>query len=250
MMSHRPGAPAGTSPSGSDLEDESGPDDLPAAVLWDMDGTIVDTEPCWDEAIQVLVDEFGGHWSDADSLALIGTPLPRTAQILQSRGVTLPADEVIDRLIGQVVSRVRSGQISWRPGARELLAALCSAGVPNALVTMSFTPLSDAVLELLPEGTFTAVVTGDVVERGKPHPEPYLTAAAALGVEPAEAIAIEDSLPGVASAQSAGVPVIAVQNQVAIPEARGRLVTRTLEGLTPADLARIARRLKLVASLR
>src|SRR3954470_19719594 len=108
MMSRHPGRPGATSPSGSDLEDQAEAD-LPSAVLWDLDGTIVDTEPCWDEAIQTLVDEFGGHWTAADSLALTGTPLPRTAQILQGRGVTLPADEVIDRLIGQVVRRVRSG---------------------------------------------------------------------------------------------------------------------------------------------
>lgn len=220
------------------------PAELPVAVLWDMDGTIVDTEPCWHEAEHALIDEFGGRWTEEDAIALIGTPLPRAAQILQAAGVRLPDQDIIERLLAHVVDRVRCGAVSWRPGARELLAALRAAEVPMALVTMSFAPLADAVLELLPEGTFDVVVTGDVVDQGKPHPEAYLTAAAALGVEPACAVAIEDSVPGVTSAQSAGVPVIAVVNLVPLPDAPGRLVTETLVGLTPSDLAAIGHGLR------
>jgi HAD superfamily hydrolase (TIGR01509 family) len=210
-----------------------------------MDGTIVDTEPSWGEAEHALIDEFGGRWTDADAVALIGTPLPRAAEILRGRGVRLPADEIVERLLGHVVRRVREGRVAWRPGARELLSALRAAGVPSALVTMSFQPLADAVIDLLPPGTFEAVVTGEVVEQGKPHPEPYLRAAAALRVDPGDAVAIEDSLPGVTSAQSAGVPVVAVQHIVPLPAERGRVVLTTLEGVTPDELGRLARRIRL-----
>ena len=244
MMSDRPRLLEATVPQPFGASAVTAHDDLPAAVLWDMDGTIVDTEPCWAEAEDAMMGEFGVPWSAAEGLALIGMPLPEAAELFRSRGVPLAADQIIERLLGHVVLRVRSGAVTWRPGALELLEALRLAGVPNALVTMSYTPLSDAIIELLPEGTFATVVTGDVVEQGKPHPEPYLTAAAALGVAPGEAVAIEDSLPGVTSAQSAGVPVIAVQHLIPLPEAPGRLVTDTLIGITPFDLARLVREIK------
>jgi beta-phosphoglucomutase-like phosphatase (HAD superfamily) len=109
-------------------------------------------------------------------------------------------------------------------------------GVPCALVTMSYRRLVEAVLAGLPAGTFTTVVAGDDVSRGKPHPEPYLTAAARLGAAPADCVAIEDSPTGVASAEAAGVPVLAVAHLVPIPDAPGRRVVGTLAGLTPADL--------------
>lgn len=213
---------------------------LPVAVLWDMDGTLVETEPVWGESEHALVEEFGGTWTDADAVALIGTPLPEAARILRSRGVDLPTDRLIQRLMGHVVDQVRAGRVEWRPGAVELLDALVAAGVPCALVTMSFRELAEAVLGNLPTGMFDVVVTGDEVVHGKPHPEPYLRAARALGVDPASAVAIEDSPTGVLSAQAAGVPVVAVQNIAPIHAAPGRLVLRSLAGVTPEDLAGMA----------
>jgi HAD superfamily hydrolase (TIGR01509 family) len=219
-------------------------DGLPPAVLWDMDGTIVDTEPCWHEAEFALVEEFGGTWTQADALALTGTSIPASALILQAAGVRLPAEEIVRRLLDHVVARVRSGDVGWMPGARELLAALRAQAVPTALVTMSFTVLADAVVDLLPQDSFDVMVTGDTVEEAKPHPEPYLLAAAELGVDPRHAIAIEDSAPGIASAQSAGVPVVAVSHAVTVADAPERIVLATLDGVTPADLERMAREIR------
>ena len=144
-------------------------------------------------------------------------------------------ERIVDELLARVISRVTE-HVPWRPGARELLSALRDEGVPSALVTMSWRSLADAVVGALPEGTFAAVVTGDEVSHGKPHPEPYRAAARLLGVSPEDCVAIEDSPTGVRSAVAAGVPTLAVPHVVAVPEIRGAVHLRPLSGLTPAGL--------------
>jgi HAD superfamily hydrolase (TIGR01509 family) len=212
---------------------------LPAAVLWDMDGTLVDTEPYWIECERELVGRYGHVWSDDDAHALVGNPLLVSAEILRERGhVPLPAAEIVELLLDGVVARVRA-HVPFRPGARELLAALTGAGVPCALVTMSYRRFTDAVVEVLPPGTFAAVVAGDEVTHGKPHPEPYLTAAARLGVVPEECVAIEDSPTGVASAVAAGVPTLAVEHLVPISPGPRRTIVHSLETWTPDDLGKL-----------
>lgn len=211
------------------------PEGLPAAVLWDMDGTLVDTEPDWIAAEWAAVDRWGGSWSEEQSQFLIGSDLNDAAQVLIEAGMDADPLEIVHFLVGHVADRVRR-QTEWRPGARELIAQLTGLGVPQALVTMSWTELSDAVLDQLPTGTFDSIVTGDRVSRGKPHPDPYLLACAELGVTPEGCVAIEDSPTGVASAQAAGVWTIAVPNLRPIDPAPGRRVLSTLAGLTPADL--------------
>ena len=121
------------------------------------------------------------------------------------------------------------------PGAVELLAALHADGVPQALVSSSYRVLVDAVLAV-GHGPFAVTVAGDEVGDGKPHPEPYLTAATRLGVPPEACVAIEDSPTGVASAVAAGVPTLAVEHLVPISPGPLRTVVHSLEGWTPADL--------------
>ena len=128
----------------------------------------------------------------------------------------------------------------WRPGARELIAGLKEAGVPLALVTMSWRELVDRVMPALPSGTFSTIVCGDEVGHGKPHPEPYQTACAILEVDPATAIVIEDSPTGVASGLAAGCRVVGVPFQVPIPQVDGLVVTSTLSELTPTSLRALA----------
>src|SRR5215218_9707502 len=118
---------------------------LPAAVLWDMDGTLVDTEPSWLAAEAALVESVGGTWHHADSVQLIGQGLGITARFMQSRGVDLPEREIIERLTAIVLQQIER-EIPWRPGARELLAELREAGVPTALVTMSIRPLAERMV--------------------------------------------------------------------------------------------------------
>ena len=116
----------------------------------------------------------------------------------------------------------------WRPGAVELLASLQEHGVPCALVTMSYRRFVAPILAALPEGTFAHVVTGDAVLHGKPHPEPYLKAARALGVDPADCLAIEDSNTGARSAEAAGCTVLVVPNHVPVLPGDRRVFVESL----------------------
>lgn len=212
------------------------PPALPAAVLWDMDGTLVDTEPYWMECEAALVAEHGGRWSTEEAHALVGNDLRVSAAYLRERGgVPLEPEEIIRVLVAGVTERVRQ-RVPWRPGALDLLEDLHRYRVPCALVTMSYRGLAEAVVAALPPGRFGCLVTGDEVGHGKPHPEPYLVAVAELSVPPADCVAIEDSPTGVASAEAAGVPVLAVEHLVPIAARPGRVLLHTLAGLSAADL--------------
>lgn len=209
---------------------------LPAAVLWDMDGTLIDTEPYWMAEEHELIARAGGTWSHEDAVELVGNSLLRSAEIILARTpVTGTPEEVVDILLSGVVTRTRA-DLPWRPGARELLAECVELGVPSALVTMSWAPLADVLLEGLPAGTFTTVVTGDQVVHGKPAPDPYLLAAERLGVAPADCIALEDSPTGVRSATAAGVPTIGIPHVVPVPDTAGMVKVSGLGGLSLRDL--------------
>jgi HAD superfamily hydrolase (TIGR01509 family) len=198
-----------------------------------MDGTLIDTEPYWIQCEHELVDRYGGRWTDDDAKSIIGFDLMDSAEVLRAKGgVPLRPHDIVDQLSAAVAALVRE-RIPWRPGARELLAALKLRGVPCALVTMSWKRLVDEVLQQLPAQSFQAVITGDMVMNGKPHPEPYRRAAEELGVDPLACVAIEDSPTGVASAEAAGCVVVAVRNLLPIEEASHRVVLSTLQGVTP-----------------
>jgi HAD superfamily hydrolase (TIGR01509 family) len=217
-------------------------DHRPAAVLWDFDGTLADTEPSWFAAEFALAAEHGAVWTDADARALVGFELIESGRYIHDRmGLDLAPEEIVERLLDQVVADVRRG-ISWRPGAVELLAALRADAVPCALVTMSYTRLVDAALEQLPAGSFDVLVTGDAVANGKPHPEAYLTAAERLGVDPVTCVAIEDSPAGAASAEAAGVHVLVVPHHVDVPGGPGRTLVASLAGLGVDDVAALVQR--------
>ncbi len=212
----------------------------PWAVLWDMDGTIVDTEPYWIAEEITLAEEHGSTWSHEQGLTLVGLALDVSARILvDHHGLPMSPAEVIDRLMAGVVRRVIEAP-PWRPGARELLADLVAGEVPMALVTMSYVPLAEAVVSQLPPGTFAAVVTGDAVARGKPHPEPYLAGADRVGVPAGRCVAIEDSPPGLASAEAAGCRVLGVRGHVPIEAAPHRSRVASLTEVDPGVLAAIA----------
>ncbi|MGP7960842.1 HAD family hydrolase [Sanguibacter sp. A247] len=203
---------------------------VPEAVLWDMDGTIIDTEPYWLAAEAELVAEFGGQWSPAQGLELVGSNLVDSAVVLQEHGVALTRDEIAQVLTSRVAALL-SAHVPWRPGAAELLGELRRHGVPCALVTMSYREMVTHLLDALPAGTFDVVITGDEVSRGKPDPEPYLRAAEQLGVDIARCVAIEDSRPGVASALASGAATIAVKGHVPVVQHPGLSRVRSLETL-------------------
>lgn len=210
-------------------------------VLWDMDGTIVDTEPYWITAEKELVESFGGTWTTEQATTLVGQALEYSAGELQQAGVGLDIRSIIEHLTERVAGDVRAAA-PWRPGARELLAALREEGIPCAMVTMSETLLAGAVAAQLPEGTFSHLVTGDRVSAGKPDPEAYqlgfdLLAADYPGLSKDRVVAVEDSLPGVTSALAAGLVTLAVPHFVPLPPDDRRTDWETLQGRTPADLA-------------
>lgn len=209
---------------------------LPAAVLWDMDGTLVDTEPYWLQAESDLVHAAGGVWTPEDGLQLVGSGLERSALILQSRGVELNVEQIIATLTDRVRDQIADA-VPWRAGSRELLRELKDAGVPTALVTMSRRYMALDVVAALGFDGFDVVVAGDDVRNAKPHPEPYLSAAAQLGVPIAECIALEDSEPGVASAVAAGATVFALPLHIPIPPSPAYRLRETVPTL--ADLVAV-----------
>ena len=210
-----------------------------AAVLWDMDGTLVDTEPYWIDTEYALADKYGGTWSQEHAMNLVGNALLESGDYIRVHmGIDRTPQQIVDELLDGVVARVQD-DVPWRPGARELLGDLRDQGVPCALVTMSWQRFVEPILAQLPAGTFATVVTGDRVEFGKPHPEPYLTAAAELGLAAEECVAIEDSNTGAKSAAAAGCTVLCVPHHVPILEGEGRVFAETLAGLDAARLAEL-----------
>jgi len=216
-------------------------DAYPAAVLWDMDGTLVDTEPYWIRAETELVDSFGGTWTHEDALGVIGAGLWTSAKALQEHGVELDADEIVATLTGRVREQLTDFGVPWRPGARELLAEIRAAGIPAALVTMSVRPMAEQIVAEIPFDAFDLLVTGDEVENPKPHPDAYITAATKLGVDPAQTVAIEDSVSGLTSAIAAGTIAIGVPHIVPLPSGQDRTIWPTLVGRGVADLVALAR---------
>jgi HAD superfamily hydrolase (TIGR01509 family) len=211
------------------------------AVLWDLDGTIVDTEPYWFEAEYAVVAAHGDSWSDEHARAVVGFDLLDSGRyMIEHGGVRLTPHEIVEMMLDSVVSNIKRS-VPWRPGARELLADVRASDIPTALVTMSWRRFANEVMEALPAGAFDVSVVGDDVERGKPHPDPYLLAAERLGVDITRCIAIEDSPTGVASALAAGATVLAVPHVVDVPmrnDVNGRMIRRdTLAGITTVDLA-------------
>ena len=217
------------------MADENGIAGL-AAVLWDMDGTLVDTEPDWIQAEFDLVEAHGGTWTHDQAMKLVGNDLLESGRYMHEHaGIDLQPDEIVEEMLDRVMSRLAT-TVPWRPGALDLLADLRERGVRCALVTMSYRRFVVPILKTLPEGTFEAVITGDSVSQGKPHPEPYLKAAAILGVDPRATVAIEDSNTGARSAEAAGCTVLVVQNHVPVLPGERRVFADTLAGMRAGDL--------------
>ncbi|NNH52703.1 HAD family phosphatase [Promicromonospora citrea] len=212
---------------------------MPAAVLFDMDGTLVDTEPYWMRAEREIVAQHGATWTHEDALAAVGQALPTTGTMLRDAGVRLEPAEIVTWLVARVNEQLRE-RVPWRPGVPELLADLRGAGVPCAIVTMSYRSQAEVVAAGVPAGTFARLVTGDEVERGKPDPEPYLTGARLLGVRPEDCVAIEDSGPGITSALASGARTLGVPAEVPLPPRPGLSRAASLKQVDLGVLRQIA----------
>jgi HAD superfamily hydrolase (TIGR01509 family) len=212
------------------------------AVLFDMDGLLVDTEHAWGEA-EFRVMEWLGHpyWDDDDRASMVGGPLDRVARAMIDRaGSDKSWEEVEARLVGEMADLLAHGA-DHRPGAERLLDDLRDHAVPCALVSSSPRLLVDAVLESVGGAHFAFTLAGDEVPRTKPFPDPYLRACEQLGVDPADVIVLEDSPVGVAAAEAAGCVVVAVPFAVPIEPGPRRHVVASLAELDTDRLRDLAR---------
>ncbi len=191
-------------------------------MLFDMDGTLVDSEKLWDVGLAELAEEYGGRLSAAARAGMVGTSMTESMTILhEDIGQPWRDPDASVVLLEQRVKELFGTGLIWRPGAAELLDRLRTAGVPMALVTATRRHLAEIALETIGTANFQAVVCGDDVDETKPHPMPYLTAAALLGVDIRGCVAIEDSPNGVASALAAGAVVLAVPCEVDLSHLTG-----------------------------
>lgn len=213
-----------------------------------MDGTLVDTEPYWMASEQELVASFGGTWTHDDGLLLVGLGLWNSAEILRAHGVAMEADEIVQWLTDRVQRKLDEEGVPWRPGARELLEQVRERGIPTALVTMSVRRMAEQIAGHIPFPAFDVIVSGDEVDAPKPDPDPYLKAAELLGIDVHDAVAIEDSLVGLASAVSAGAAAIGVPHIVPLPESDEHTLWPTLEGRSADDVIAVARARKEAAT--
>jgi HAD superfamily hydrolase (TIGR01509 family) len=208
----------------------------PAAVLFDMDGLLVESEPIWTVAESEVTAAFGGVFTAEMKAGVIGTRLDVAApMVVAAAGLAVEPAVFAERLLARMVELFRA-DLPLRPGAADLLARLHAAGVPLALVSSSYRLLVDAALESIGARYFATTVAGDEVEHGKPHPEPYLTAAARLGADPRECVVVEDSPSGVESGQAAGCVVVAVPDIVPVEPASRRAVLVGLDDLRLDEL--------------
>lgn len=202
-----------------------------AAVLFDMDGLLVDSEPVWTVAEIELAHWLGGSWDDEIKAEVVGTRLDvAIPTILRHYGLQ-PSPDAVARatsfLLDRMVELFAVG-LPLHAGGLDLVDAIRGHGVPTALVSSSFRVLVDAAVAVFGAHRFDLTLAGDEVCHGKPDPEPYLTACAALGVAPSRAVVLEDAMSGVLSAEAAGCTVVAVPFVAPITPAPRRHVVGAL----------------------
>ena len=194
---------------------------FPAAILFDHDGTLVDTEPVWAAAKVALAAEFGDTWTEQDTLDCLGLSMKFTLDRLRERGVDLPDEQINERLVAKVREALAHQQVEFLPGIERFLTQVRDAQIPAAIVTNATTSIAQRTADAAPEGTFSVVIGNDETTHPKPDPQPYLLAAQRLGVEPSRCVALEDSPSGVRSATAAGMKVIVVPGELEVPAELG-----------------------------
>ena len=215
------------------------------AVIWDFDGTLVDTEPIWARTEQQIMARHGVHWTDEMMRAKIGQPATLSAkQMAEAVGDPDSADEFYAELHDRVAGHILEHDLPFLPGVRSLIHELEREQVRAAVVTASNGQILDAARSRLPE-VFEFIITADDVERSKPHPDPYLLAFERMDIDPLDAIILEDSVPGSRSGLDAGGVVYAVPELVHIrQETRMHISHDALKTTTLADLRHVWRKLR------
>lgn len=212
------------------------------AVLFDMDGTLVDSEKLWDVAMHELYARHGGVLTPEVRESTVGGSSESVIRLVYTDlGLELDPIQMAATVdwLHDFTGELFDGGLPWCQGARELLDTLADAAVPMALVTNTHRLLTERALNSIGRHYFAASVCGDEVVHAKPAPDPYLRAAALLGFEPRQCLAIEDSVTGAASAENAGCPVLVVPNDVEVPATPGRRHRSTLAGVNLASLRKL-----------
>jgi HAD superfamily hydrolase (TIGR01509 family) len=212
------------------------------AVLFDMDGTLVDSEKLWDISLAALYEELGGRLTPEVRASMVGGSADdtiRTVYVDLGLEMDPAAMAESDRWLHDYTGELFDNGLPWCDGAEELLEALAAEGTPMALVTNTQRELTDRALNSIGRQYFSATVCGDEVPRGKPAPDAYQRAAALLGLPPSACLAIEDSVTGTAAAETAGCPVLVVPNDVAVPGGPRRRRISSLVQVAVADLRRV-----------
>ncbi|WP_130343658.1 HAD family hydrolase [Herbihabitans rhizosphaerae] len=212
-----------------------------AAVLWDMDGTLIDSEKLWDIPLYEVAEHFGGTLTPEGRALTVGTTTTTTVRmIFEDIGLEWTAEREAEAkaFIYRRIKEIFAGEHEWRPGAEKALRMVRESGLPTALVTSTERELAEFALNTIGREHFDVTITGDDVDGNyKPHPEPYLRAARLLGVDPTRAVAVEDSPTGTASAVAAGCTVLVVPCDAPVEPGERRVFRESLVGLDLADLA-------------
>jgi HAD superfamily hydrolase (TIGR01509 family) len=213
------------------------------AVLFDMDGTLVETEELWGEAMFELAARLGGRMSDEARAATVGTSMRVAMGILHADlGVRRTEAELwADAAwVEARTAELMADGVAWRPGAPELLRSVRAAGLATALVTTTTRAVADIVLRSIRDGLgedpFDLTVCGDEVPARKPDPAPYLQAMDALGVEPGECVVIEDSQAGITAGLASGAAVLGVPVVQAVAPEPGLTLRDGLVGVGVEEL--------------
>jgi HAD superfamily hydrolase (TIGR01509 family) len=215
-----------------------------AAVIFDLDGVLIDSEGLWNEARVEITSEAGGQWRPEAQRAMMGmSSLEWSRYMHEDLGVPIEPEQLSEMVVSRL-ARLYRERVPLLPGAREAVIG-CSEVWPLGLASSSNRPLIELVLDLTElRQCFRATVSSEELPRGKPAPDVYLEAARRLEVAPERCAAVEDSTNGLLSADAAGMTVIAVPNREFPPAedalARAALVLDATEELTPGRIEELA----------
>lgn len=211
-----------------------------SAVLWDMDGTLIDSEPLWIEQERQLMESFGASWSEADAIHCIGGPMSRVDAYMRSKLPAVHRDSVAPfELARQLLARMEirlAESVPFTPGSFEIISEMKSAKLPLALVSASTRPLMNAALKSIGEELFDVTISDTDVSQSKPHPEGYLLAADSLSVDIRSCLIIEDSITGMNAAIASGAYVIGLPHVADLPLGDKVVHRLSLEGLSLAHI--------------
>jgi len=206
------------------------------AVLFDMDGLFIDSEPDWHDAESSIMKSNGYDWAPQDQLQCLGGPLTRVTEYMSKCLDGRKSPDQLGQLIVDEMVRRLSGQVAKMPGAIEFSRKVAEANIPQALVSASPRVIVDAVLTGMTEKYFAKSVASGDIERTKPFPDPYLHAAKLLGVDIEKCIIFEDSPTGLTAARASGAFVVGIPHYVVVEEEARLKIIKSFSEIGLEDL--------------